>query len=166
MIFETNRFYVRKLRIADFDAFHEMQSNINVMQYVRGSAMTFEENKEELPKLIDLYSKPKNDFWIYAIERKEDTTFVGTVALVKDNNENDEIGYRFLEKFWGSGYGFEIAEGLVNYCKVIGKSKIIACAAIKNVASTRIIERLGFEFVSDFVSDDLNIPERKFILEL
>lgn len=166
MIFETNRLCVRKLRIEDFGSFHEMQSNANVMQYVRGTPMTMEENKEELPKLIDFYSKPHNDFWIYAIERKEDTTFVGTVALVKDDEDYDEIGYRFLEEYWGFGYGFEIAEGLINYCKKIGLPKIIACVAIKNLASTKIIEKLGFELIGDFVSKDLNIPERKFILEL
>jgi len=166
MIFETNRLCVRKLRIEDFDAFHEMQSNINVMQYVRGIAMTLEDNKEELPKLIDFYSKPHNDFWIYAIERKEDATFVGTVALVKDNENNDEIGYRLLQEYWGFGYGFEIVKGLVNYCKKIRLPKVIAYVAIKNVASTKIIEKLDFEFIGDFVSKELNIPERKFILEL
>ena len=166
MIFETNRLCVRKLRIEDFSAFHAMQSNANVMQYVRGSAMTLDENKEELPKLIDFYSKTHNDFWIYAVERKVDATFLGTVALVKDDEDNDEIGYRLLEEFWGYGYGFEIVEGLVKYCKKKGLSKIIACVAIKNIASTKIIEKLGFEFVCDFVSKDLNIPERKFILEL
>jgi RimJ/RimL family protein N-acetyltransferase len=166
MIFETNRLLVRKLRIADFKAFHEMQSNLKVMQYVRGTAMTFEENKEELPKLIDFYSNPENDFWIYAIERKEDATFVGTVALVKDDEHNDEIGYRFLEKYWENGYGFEIVGGLIDYCKKIGLPSIIACVAIKNKASIKIIEKLGFKFIKNFTSDDLKIPERKYILEL
>jgi RimJ/RimL family protein N-acetyltransferase len=166
MIFETSRLCIRKLRIDDFRAFHEMQSNSNVMQYVRGAPMTLKKNNEELPKLIDFYSKPHNDFWIYAIERKLDATFVGTVAIVKDEDHNDEIGYRFLEQYWGFGYGFEVVEGLVHYCKKIGLSKIIACVVIKNIASIKIIEKLGFEFVGDFVSKDLNIPERKFILKL
>jgi len=166
MIFETNRLCVRKLRIEDFHAFHQMQSNANVMEYVRGTPMTLVENKEELPKLIDFYSKPENDFWIYAVERKDDAAFVGTVALVKDDEDKDEIGYRFLEEYWGLGYGFEIVEGLVNYCKKIGLPNIVACVAIKNIASTKIIKKLGFEFICNFVSKDLNIPERKFILEL
>jgi len=85
---------------------------------------------------------------------KNDSTFVGTVALVKDHHEDDEIGYRFLEKYWGNGYGFEIAEGLVHYCKRIGMSKIIANVVNKNEASTKIIKKLGFEFVGDFMCDD------------
>lgn len=166
MIFETNRLCVRKLRISDFDAFHEMQSNAKVMQYVRSIEMTYEENKKELSKLIEFYSKPKNEFLIYAIELKEDATFIGTVALIKDDDNNDEIGYRFLEKYWRMGFGFEIVEGLVIYCKKISIPRIVACVAHKNIASKKIINKLGFTFVGDFISDDLNIHESKFILEL
>jgi len=165
-IFETKRLGVRRLKLNDFDAFHEMQSNLNVMQYVRGKAMTFQENKDELPILIKKYENPENDFFIYAVERKNDNTFVGTVALVKDENNDDEIGYRFLEKYWKNGYGFEIAEGLIHYCKKIGMSKIIANVVNKNEASTKIIKSLGFDFVGDFMCDDLKLPERKFVLEL
>ncbi len=166
VVFETQRLKVRKLLLKDFKPFHEMHSNIRVMQYVRGRAMTFEENEKELPALIEKYKNPENDFWIYAIERKEDGHFVGTVALVKDTQGDDEIGYRFLEKYWKNGYGFEIAEGLVSYCRSLGMSKVIANVVVKNEASTKIIRKLGFHFVGDFVSDDLKLPERKFELKL
>ncbi len=166
VVFETERFKVRKLVLQDFNAFHEMHNNLQVMQYVRGKAMTYEENKKELPMLIEKYQDPNNDFWIYAIERKEDGNFVGTVALVKDEQEEDEIGYRLLEKYWKKGYGFEIAEGLVSYCREIGKTQLIANVVHKNEASTKIIRKLGFQFVQDFVSDDLKLPERKFSLLL
>lgn len=166
VIFETKRLSVRKLLMSDFKPFHEMHGNHKVMQYVRGKAMTYEENKKELPTLIQKYDDQDNDFWIFAVERKEDSNFVGTVALVKDDQGNDEIGYRFLEKYWKNGYGFEIAEGLVIYCQKIGIPKIVANVVCKNEASTRIIEKLGFDFVGEFVSDDLKLPERKFILQL
>jgi RimJ/RimL family protein N-acetyltransferase len=166
LIFETKRLIVRKLKLDDFESFHEMHSNFNVMKYVRGKAMTFQENKDELPKLIGFYDILDNDFWIYAIERKEDAVFVGTIAFVKDENMDDEIGYRFLEKYWSKGYGTEIVDGMINYCKKVGFIKLIACVANDNVASINIIKNVGFKFVKDFVSDDLNIPEQKFELIL
>ncbi len=165
-IFETERLKVRKLRLSDFEPFHEMQSNINVMQYVRGKAMTHQENKEELPKLIAFYDKADNDFWIYAIERKQDEVFIGTIAFVKDENNDDEIGYRFLEEYWGDGYGTEIVVGMIKYCKGVGFTKLIACVVNKNIASIRIIKNTGFTFIKDFVSDDLQLPEQKFELKL
>ncbi|HHC78570.1 MAG TPA: N-acetyltransferase [Flavobacteriia bacterium] len=165
-IFETKRLRVRKLKLNDFEPFHTMQSNLNVMQYVRGRAMTYQENKKELPILISKYDKVDNDFWIYAIERKQDNTFVGTLALVKDANNDDEIGYRFLEKYWRQGYGNEIVKGLIVYCKKVGFTKLIACVVTKNTASANIIKNNGFQFVEDFISDDLKVPEKKFELLL
>lgn len=166
IIYSTKRLLVRKLVPEDFLPFHIMQSNSNVMKFVRGKAMTYAENKEELPKLIGFYDNEDNDFWIYAIIRKKDNVFLGTVALVKDENNNDEIGYRFLEKYWGNGYGTEVFQGLIEYCKSIHIEKIIACVAIENIASMKIIKNAGFHFLENFISDDLNIPEQKYMLEL
>ena len=166
IIFETENFHVRKLKLSDFESFHKMQSNSNVMQYVRGKAMTFKENKEELPKLIAFYDKPDNDFWIYAVERKEDVIFVGTIAFIKDQNKEDEMGYRFLEKYWRKGYGTELVKGMILYCKKVGFTKLVACVVNKNVASSKILKNIGFVFVKDFVSEDLQLPEQKFKLVL
>ena len=69
IIFETQRLIVRKLLLSDLEPFHEMQSNINVLQYVRVKAMNFEENTKELTELIEKYAHIENDFWIYAVER-------------------------------------------------------------------------------------------------
>jgi RimJ/RimL family protein N-acetyltransferase len=165
-IFKTDRLIIRKLEESDLDLFHKMQSNRNVMRFVRANIMTFEENKKDLKKLILGYNQADNDFFIYAIERKSDGVFIGSVALVKDVNNDDEIGYRFLEKYWGMGYGTEIVKGLIDYCRNRGLFKIIANVAPKNVASYKIIKKARFKFVKDFVSDDLKIPEQKFELIL
>ena len=90
MIFETERLLVRKLVLDDLEAFHEMQSNDNVMQFVDGETKTFEEHLVELTDLINKYNLSNNDFWIYAIERKFDNHFIGTVALVKDGEDDDK----------------------------------------------------------------------------
>ncbi|AOW19986.1 GNAT family N-acetyltransferase [Urechidicola croceus] len=166
LLFETKRLIVRKLVIDDLTPFHEMQGNINVMRFVRGKAMTFDEDKKDLQELIEFYDKKDNDFWIYAVERKIENKFVGTIAFVKDSNNDDEIGYRFLEKYWGNGYGTEIVEGMIEYCKKNGFKKLVACVANDNIASDKIIKKAGFQFVESFVSDDLKIPEQKYILNL
>lgn len=181
-IFETERLTVRKLILDDLEPFHEMQGNENVMRFVRGKPMTYQEDKAELEKLVNSYDKSDNDFWIFAIERKHDTTFVGTIAMVKSDTHGEttdedalvlnikntecEIGYRLLEKYWGNGYAKEIARGLVNYAQKIGFKRLIACVAYDNPASVKILEHLKFQFMKDFVADDLKIPEKKLALYL
>lgn len=165
MIFETERLLIRKLILSDLNSFHEMQSNINVMQFADGDIKTFAEHQKELIELINKYEKPTNDFWIYAIERKLNNKFVGTVALVKDDKD-DEIGYRFLEKYWGLGYGFEICEGLVIYSRRLGLKKLIGYVVDENLASVKILEKCNFKIVKKFINDQNNLPETKYELIL
>ena len=165
MIFETERLIVRKLIFDDITAFHEMQSNPKVMQFATGEVKTLEEHSIEIKDLIFKYDVPSNDFWIYAIIKKSDMQFVGTVALVKDKND-DEIGYRFLEKYWGNGYATETCKGLIKYCKGLKISKLIACAVDKNIPSVKILEKLNFKPIKKFISDDIKLPETKYQLIL
>ncbi len=166
MIFETERLIVKKLKKEDFEPFHEMQSNPKVMQFVRGKPMAYEENRKELSELIDKYDEATNDFWIYAIERKTDSEFVGTIAFVKDEKGEDEIGYRFLEKYWRNGYAKEILNGMIAYARKIGFKKLIACVAPENIASEKIIKSSGFKFQKIIFAEDLGIDEHKYSLEL
>ncbi|WP_299103849.1 GNAT family N-acetyltransferase [uncultured Tenacibaculum sp.] len=166
MIFETERLVVRKLKQTDIEGFFELESNPKVLQYATGEVKTKKECQTELVELIKKYDKKDNDFWIYTIERKSDLEFIGTLALVKDDEGNDEIGYRFVERFWGNGYATEICEGLIPYCRSIGMKKLIGCVVDVNVASAKILERYGFKEIEKFVSDDIGLPETKYELIL
>lgn len=143
-----------------------MQSNAKVMKFVRAKKMTYQENKKDLKNVIEKYDLvDNNNFWIYAVERMYDNAFVGTVAFVKYDTEN-EIGYRFLEKYWGKGYGTEIVNGMVLHAKKLQLPSLVAYVSPKNIGSETIIKNLGFTFVKSVICKDLNIPENKYILKL
>ena len=165
MIFETERLIVRKLNLEDLKPFHQLESNPKILKYATGEVKTLSENKKELKGLISRYNKHLNDFWIYAIERKSDQKFVGTLALVKDGIDN-EIGYRFLEEFWNKGYGFEVCKAAIIYCKKIGMQKLVAYCVDVNIASAKILKKLHFKAIAHFISDDIKLPETKYVLEL
>ncbi|MFT7901059.1 GNAT family N-acetyltransferase [Tenacibaculum ascidiaceicola] len=166
MIFETKRLLIRKLQVVDIEPFYELESNPKVLQYATGEPKNLEESKEDLEQLIARYTNKENDFWIYAIERKADNEFIGTVALVKDEEGNDEIGYRFIERYWGNGFATELCEGLIQYCKSVGMKKLIGCVVDENVASAKILERFNFVAIEKFISDDIGLPETKYELNL
>ena len=165
MIFETERLRIRKLVLTDLNSFFKLESNPKVLQYATGNVKTIVECEVELNELMDRYDKNKNDFWIYAIEQKSDSEFVGTVALVKDNID-DEIGYRFIQEYWGKGYATEICSGLITYCKSIGMKKIVGYVVDENIASTKILKRFNFTEVKKFISEDIGLPETKYQLIL
>lgn len=169
MIFETQRLTVRRLIVEDLDPFHEMQGNPNVMKYTGDRAKTFEEDQKDLQYVIDCYDQPENDFWVWAIIRKADTEFVGTCAIVKsDPRQNDptqdEIGYRFLEKYWGNGYGDEITRGLIDFAfNEFGKTELIAEVDELNIASVKILDR-HMELVDRFYNSRDQSNDRKYIV--
>ncbi|QOD61187.1 GNAT family N-acetyltransferase [Polaribacter haliotis] len=165
MIFETERLLIRKLNVKDLEKFHSLESNPNVLKYATGNVKNYEENKKELNDLIRRYNLPYNDFWIYAVILKDNNNFIGTVALVKDGAD-DEIGYRFLENYWGNGFATELCKGLISYCKQLGMLKIFGYVVDENSASAKILKRLNFKIVKHFVSEDIQLPETKYELIL
>lgn len=161
-VFETPRLYVRKLRRIDLAPFHEMQGNIKVMLYTTGRAMTREENQVELLKVIDYYAKPDNDFWVWAVVQKSDDQFVGTCALVKNDKRENEIGYRFIERYWGKGYGKEISLGLIDYnLNRRGINEIVAYVNKANLASVKILDAT-FDFVKEFYNEKEECVDRYY----
>ncbi|MEO1614529.1 MAG: GNAT family N-acetyltransferase [Planctomycetota bacterium] len=153
-IFETERLAVRELVYSDFECFHEMQSDDVVMLYTTGAGFCEEENRRQLEDCIVRYSKPENDFWVYAIVEKTARQFIGTCAIVP-NDGLPEIGYRLLRRFFGKGYGQEICDGLLKYgieiCKL---PEIIAYVDTRNVASRKILDRSLLSFVDERPNPD------------
>ncbi|WP_299835810.1 GNAT family N-acetyltransferase [uncultured Tenacibaculum sp.] len=166
MIFETERLEVRYLKIEDIEGYYKLQSDPLVLKYATGEIDTYEGIKQNLKEVIAKYTLPNNDFWIYAIEDKKTKMFLGTLALVKDEQNEDEIGYRFIREYWGNGYGYEICEGLIAYAKQIKITKLIGNVVNENVASAKILEKLNFKPVHQFVSKDIGLPETKYELKL
>ena len=166
MIYETERLLIRKLKTSDIDPFHKMQSNKNVMIYTDSGIKTYEEDVIDLAHVIDCYHKPNNRFWVWAVVRKKDNALIGTVALIEYDENNDEVGFRFAEKYWNNGYGFEVLQGLLKYAKNNNYNELYAEVYAKNIASEVILKKVGFTFVKEHVCKDTNLLDRLFKIEL
>jgi len=166
-IFETLQLTIRELDPSDLDAFHEMQGNIEVMRYTTGKANTLAEDTLDLEKLIRHYKEPNNLFWVWAIEHKVDKTLLGTCALIGDQAGIYEIGFRFLEKYWGKGYGKEVTNALIDYAFCQGEVKgLIAYVDVNNTASISILEQSKLGFVEEMDNKELKSRERFYKMEI
>ncbi|WP_235298375.1 GNAT family N-acetyltransferase [Portibacter marinus] len=144
-IYQTERLTIRQLTSYDFDAFHEMQGDPEVMKYVAKKANTEKENRKDLKKVISRYLDEENEFWVWAVVKKESEDFVGTIALIKDKEDNWEIGYRLLRKYWGKGFGSEMVAGLIRLCEEIPEiNNLVAYADRRNIASQCVLNKNGF----------------------
>jgi RimJ/RimL family protein N-acetyltransferase len=83
-----------------------------------------------------------------AIDRLSDRSFIGWCALVRWNPEHRtaSMGYCLTDTAWGQGYATEAAKAALDYgLAVLDLPEIIAFTARTNLASARVLEKLGFQ---------------------
>jgi ribosomal-protein-alanine N-acetyltransferase len=87
-------------------------------------------------------------FGLYAVERKESAEPIGICGLLKREYLDDvDLGFAFLQKFWGQGYALESAEAVMQYARVsLGLKRIVATIKPHNRDSEELLKKLGFRF--------------------
>lgn len=141
-----------------------MQNDQQVMRYIGGKAFSYSENKKDLENILKFYQIPDNDFWVWAIELAITGNFIGTVALVKNQKGEYEIGYRLLKEHWKNGYGKEVTNGLIRHAFEQMKLKeIVAYVDKANVTSVRILDST-FKFIKEIYNEQDNCIDRYYKL--
>ena len=80
--------------------------------------------------------------------RRHDGAFVGWFCLWPDEDGSAELGYRLKRTAWGRGLACEGAKALVSWgFEVVRYSRIIACTAAENLASRRVMEKIGMTYL-------------------
>ena len=170
MIFETRRLVVRPLLPNDFDAYFQMQGNSNVHRFTCSPTDDEATARAGLRKHIQAYSQPNNRWWIWCVEEKSTATMVGTCAIVDGENEivgaGPEIGYRFLERYWGNGFAKEICGPLVRHAlQTMQLPSVFATVDVENVASVKVLEQSPLRFVAEYFNGTDNCTDRVYQLD-
>lgn len=160
-IFETDRLIIRKLKEIDSDDYFDMMGNPNVMNMVPRKVMSREESDTHLNDFLKI-NHTQSDTKVWGIELKNGNEFIGLCAFLKNNESEDEIGYRLREKFWRKGLGTEIAKGLISFgFGQLQMEKITADVDTENQNSVKILEK----FMSpnkEFFNESDNCIDRRY----
>lgn len=164
MIFQTERLLVRKLAEADFDSFHELQSDPSVMKFTTGKAQTLQENKADMEYVLDCYKQADPDLLVWAVVEKETQQFAGTAALAKTKNNEIEVGLRFMKQHWGKGYGSEALLALAKFgFQLFDVSELFGFVDTRNIGSVTILKRTGFRYKETRFNDEFKCEEHVYI---
>ena len=162
MIFETERLIIRELKKADSTNFFDIMSNPNVMNPIPQKTMTRKESDSKLNELITL--EKATDTRIWSLIEKESNNFIGIGGLLKNDENENEIAYRLREKYWGIGYGTEIAKGLIDFSfKNMNFDLITADVNIENIKSIKILDKFLTKQKEFFNKED-NCTDRRYKL--
>lgn len=152
-VLQTSRLVLRKVNHGDFADLFRMNSDPLIMKYVGdGSTRDREQMIREMDMLTSCYTR-KPGLGIWATVLKETGDFIGASGLVHyDNTPVIEIGYRLLKEHWNKGYATEASLGLLNYgFSNLGLRKIVSSAHVDNIASRRVMEKIGMTYIDNRV---------------
>jgi ribosomal-protein-alanine N-acetyltransferase len=162
MIFKTQRLFVRDLEEGDQDAFFDMMSNPNVMDPIPRPVMDRQTSDANFLKHFNRSKDSQVIVWAICVQEKNE--LIGIAALLKNNKNEDEIGYRLRERYWGVGYGTEIAKGLIDYAFEELKTPLVAADVnTRNHRSVKILEKF-FEIEFEFFNEIDNCTDRRYKL--
>lgn len=145
IILSTERLILREFKISDAQVMYDLNSDEEVMRY---TGDVYFKSLEESEQLITNYSDyERNGFGRWAVIRKEDNEMLGWCGLKKHKDNSVDVGYRFFKKHWNQGYATESARACLEYgFNVIELEEIVANADPENVASVRVMEKIGMNF--------------------
>jgi len=86
-----------------------------------------------------------NRFGMWRCDQKTDGSAAGLCGFVKRQGlEHPDIGYAFLERFWGRGYATEAAAACLVYGRdVLGLTTIVAVTGPDNAGSIAVLKKIG-----------------------
>lgn len=153
---ETERLILREMLPTDDLGMFELDSNPEVHLFLGNKPVKhIEQSRMYIENLRQQYED--NGIGRWAVILKETNEFIGWsgIKLIKEpiNNHQNfyEIGYRFIQKHWGKGYGTEAGLAFVNFAfNEMKVENLYAYADAGNEGSRNILEKLGMHYVNSF----------------
>ncbi|WP_437522079.1 GNAT family N-acetyltransferase [Sorangium sp. So ce726] len=141
----TERLSLRPHRLSDVLFMMELNSDPEVVRYTGDTAFACE---DEARAVVARLARQFEDFRMgrFIVSDRKTGEKLGWCGLRwHDDLEVTDLGYRFFRKHWGKGYATEAAAACIRYAvEELRLSRLVAHAMLENVASVRVLEKLGF----------------------
>jgi RimJ/RimL family protein N-acetyltransferase len=153
-LLETERLILRRFTAADVDFLFALDNDPEVMRHINGGIPTPREviKTQILPGFMR-YDEQRPAFGFWAAQNKHTGEFLGWFCFRPKIEDPHEVvlGYRFRRTAWGKGYATEGARAIINKgFTELGVQRVVATTYEENVASRRVMEKLGMVFKRAF----------------
>ena len=153
---ETERLVLRPYTEADFDVLHSLYSDAEVARWLYYEASTPEESRGKLARRIAANALSEEQGLNAAVGLR-DGTYVGDAGLfymTPAEHRSIELGFSFLPAHQGNGYATEAARALVDWAFSAGFHRVYGRLEPRNVASARVLEKLGMRKEAHLVENE------------
>ncbi|QDU12039.1 GNAT family N-acetyltransferase [Gimesia aquarii] len=153
MTLETPRLILRQWSETDVAPFAEMNKDPRVMKHFP-NILSYEQSSQMVKRITAHFEE--HGFGLWAVEVKKTSQFAGFIGLAVPQFTADftpcvEVGWRLAVPFWNQGYATEGARVALEFgftqCKL---SEIFSFTVPANLASRRVMEKIGMSYLCDF----------------
>ncbi len=146
-IIDTERLYLRELTTDDASFIFALVNSPDFHRYIGDKSVRNLEDAREYIRNGPQVSYRSNGFGLYCTLIKSSETPIGICGLVKrDTLELPDIGFAFLPEYYGKGFGYESAKGVLEHDVAAGFAQIAAITSPDNDRSIKLLKKLGFNF--------------------
>ena len=143
-LIETERLAVRPKSLGDVEALHALYGDPAVTRF-SGGPVALARTRELVAAHVRHHER--YGFSMGALVERETHELVGDVGFLV-YEEGVEIGWHLRRSAWGQGYATEAGDAcLADGFERLGLTRVSAFTEAANVASVRVIEKLGMRFV-------------------
>ncbi len=177
VVLETERLRIRRFTEEDAPLLLELDSDPEVMRFVGPYQLPNVDAYREYIRSRYLPEYERSPGWgVLAVIEKSSGNFLGKFILhpaPQDTYGQDacfqsddiELGFRFRRDCWGRGFATEGSRALIRFAFGRNKAKRIVAAVLDgNVASVRVLEKVGLKLIGRSWASDVNQPQATFAL--
>ena len=158
----TPRLHLRPWRDSDREPFAAMNADPRVMQHFPALL-----TRAESDALVDGFAAHHGEhgFTMFAAELRDTEAFIGFTGLLHPSIQTHftpcvEIGWRLAPPHWNRGYATEAARECLRFAfEDLALEEVVAYTVPANVASRRVMEKLGMTYTPADGFDHPRIPE-------
>jgi ribosomal-protein-alanine N-acetyltransferase len=157
-IVETERLILRPFTPDDLDALAAINSDPDVMRFIGdGKPAPRERTAERLAFILE--HGRRHGFSVWAVRSKQTPSLMGFCGLHHLDGTNEvEVGYRLAREHWGKGFATEAARASLRYgFEELKLNRIAAVVHPENIASQRVLEKLGLKYEKDARFYDIDV---------
>ena len=135
----TDRLYLSALSLDDAPFILELTNEPSFKRYLGDKGIRSADDSIAYLRDVPLRHYADHGFGLFRVSLIGQDPAVGICGLVSRSEfPAPDLGFAFLRKHWSQGYALEASRA--------GLTRVIAMADEGNVASTRLLDKLGFRF--------------------
>ena len=157
---ETDRLYLRQFTPHDLEPLSLITSDPDVVRYIGGKPLSKAVSKT-LDRIIQHYRE--HGFGLWAVIYKQDSPLIGYCGLrffkhPQATTPEIILSYMLAKAYWGRGLATEGAKASLEYgFETLKLERIVAIAHSENLASHRVMEKVGMNYDKEGLFYNINI---------